>query len=61
MFVCFIGGADNRRRGQREERTARVVDSWECGERLVRGQREVHEEWTARSTVGGEDSHNGGH
>ena len=54
------GGADNRRRGQREERTAGVADSWECGGRLVRGQREVYEERTARRTSGGEDSHNGG-
>ena len=27
--------------------------------RIVRGQREGHEEWTARRTRGGEDCHNG--
>ena len=61
FLFYFIGGADNRRRGQREEQTAGVADSWECGGRLVRGQREVHEERTARRTSGGEDSHNGGY
>ena len=65
FLFCFLGGADNSRRGQREERTAGVVDSWECGGRrelqFVRGQREVYEELTARMTTGGEESHNGGY
>ena len=42
MFIrflfCFIGGADNRRRGQREEWTAGVVDSGEYNGR--RGQQQ---------------------
>ena len=57
-----------RSRGQREERTAGVADSWEYNgrgqreeyeewKRIVRGQREEHEERTARRTTGGEDSH----
>ena len=36
FLFCFIGGADNRRRGQREEWTAGVVDSEEDNGR--RGQ-----------------------
>ena len=35
-------GEDNGRRGQREERTAGVADSWEYN---GRGQREEYEEW----------------
>ena len=54
FLFCFIGGADNRRRGQREEWTAGVVDSEEDN---GRGQREVHEEWTARRTAGGASSY----
>ena len=46
-------GEDNGRSGQHEWLTAGSVDG--------RGQREVHEEWTARRTTGGEDSHNGGY
>ena len=62
FLFCFLGewtteGEDNRRSGQHEWRTA----GWECGKRSVRGEREVYEEWTARRTLGGEDSHNGGH
>ena len=38
--------------------TAGVVDSWEYN---GRGQQEEHEEWTARRTTGGEDSHKGGY
>ena len=41
-------------RGQREEWTAGVVDSEEDN---GRGQREVHEEWTARRTAGGASSY----
>ena len=44
LLFYFTGGGDNRRRGQRAERTAGVVDSWEYN---GRGQREEHEEWTA--------------
>ena len=60
----------HRRSGQQKERTTggadsmsggQTADSWECGGRLLRGQREVHKERTARRTSGGEDSHSGGY
>ena len=53
MF-CFLGewtteGEDNRRSGQHEWRTA----GWECGERSVRGEREVERggHWEERTAT----------
>ena len=44
FLFCFIGGADNRRRGQREEWTAGVVDSGEYN-----GRRGQQQGWTLKA------------